>query len=157
MGNDLLNGQEGEDSLFGFDGDDTLFGFIGNDSLFGEAGNDVMLGEDGADFLGGLDGNDFMVGGRGADTLWGDAGDDIFVFALADLQNGVSDEINSFGEVVGNFDRIRFEGILPGNVAITQVGSDALINITGVPGGGIAAIRVTNFAAPAMSDQFIFV
>jgi Ca2+-binding RTX toxin-like protein len=155
LGNDLLNGQEGQDTLYGFDGDDTLFGFTGNDSLFGEVGNDVMLGEDGNDFLGGQAGNDFMVGGRGADTLFGDGGDDIFVFALADLQNGIADEINAFAEVGGNFDLIRFEGIAPAAVSTGQIGPNTVINVA-IP-GGTATIIVTSFNAGAILDQFIFV
>ncbi len=105
--------------------------------------------------MGGQAGNDFMVGGRGADALWGDGGDDTYVFALADLQNGVSDEINSFGEVAGNFDRIRFEGIAPAAVSFGQVGPNAIISIA-IP-GGTASIVVTNFSAPALADQLLFV
>ncbi len=155
LGNDELNGQEGDDTLYGFDGDDRLFGFSGNDQLFGENGNDVMLGEDGNDFLGGLAGNDFMVGGRGADTLWGDGGDDTYVFALADLQNGVNDEINSFAEIAGNFDRIRFEGVAASAVSFGQVGGNAIISIA-IP-GGTATIIVTSFNAAALADQLIYV
>jgi Ca2+-binding RTX toxin-like protein len=152
-GNDVLLGQDGNDSLYGWTGDDTLYGFTGNDLLLGEDGQDVMLGEDGADFLGGQAGNDWLVGGRGADTLWGDGGDDTFVFAAADLQAGIRDVVNSFGETTGNFDRLRFEGIAPGAVTVTQQGADTLITF----GGTTASVLVTNFAGTALADQIIYV
>ncbi len=112
-------------------GDDTLYGFSGLDLLLGEDGNDVLLGEDDADFLGGQAGNDLLIGGRGADTMWGDGGDDTFVFALADLQNGVQDQVNSFAEVAGNFDRIRFEGVSQSSLIVNQSGADTLITFMG--------------------------
>jgi Ca2+-binding RTX toxin-like protein len=152
-GNDILLGGEGNDSMYGFVGDDTMYGFTGNDLMFGEDGIDIMLGEDGNDFLGGQAGNDWIVGGRGADTMWGDEGDDFYVFNINDLQNGVQDVINSFGELLGNNDRIRFEGIASGSVSVSQQGVNALVSFNGTSG----SILITSFLASNLGDQFIFV
>jgi Ca2+-binding RTX toxin-like protein len=151
-GNDVLLGDEGNDTAYGWAGNDTLFGFTGSDFLLGEDGNDVILGEDDADFIGGQNGDDFLVGGRGADTLWGDGGGDTFVFNVNDLQNDVQDEVNSFGEITGNFDFLRFEGIAAASVIVTQSGNDTLITFA----EGTASIRLTGFAAANLADQLLF-
>jgi serralysin len=161
LGDDLLLGEDGDDLLLGEDGNDTLNGGAGNDFMGGQDGDDFMLGFDGADvffgdagndFMGGLSGNDVMVAGLGSDTMWGDGGDDVFVFRQADLGNGMADVVNSFGEVAGNFDQLRFEGVAQANVSIIQQGADVLISFA----GNTASIRVTAFNAAALADQIIY-
>jgi Ca2+-binding RTX toxin-like protein len=97
-GNDFVNGNDNNDALFGGNGDDTMIGGLGDDSVVGEtgadnlrggAGNDTILGGADNDLISGEQGNDVLSGGLGADTLNGGAGADVFVFARADVRNGV--------------------------------------------------------------------
>ena len=125
LGNDLLQGDDGNDTLFGdyqvltslgpplfFGGEDTLFGGTGDDTLFGNtggdtldggAGNDTLFGDDGddllsADVLSGGDDDDTLFGGDGFDTLMGDGGNDTLFGDLgADtLTGGGNDDIFAF-------------------------------------------------------------
>jgi Ca2+-binding RTX toxin-like protein len=151
-GNDFMLGEDGNDTVNGGAGDDFLGGQDGNDLLLGFDGNDLFFGDNGNDFMGGLSGNDTMVGGAGFDTMWGDAGDDVFVFRIGDLANGVTDVVNSFGEVAGNFDLIRFEGVAQANVSIAQDLADTVLTVN-LGGGNSAVIRVTSFSQAAILDQ----
>ena len=49
IGNDTLNGNDGDDRIVGGAGNDTLTGGNGNDILFGGAGDDTFTGGNGAD------------------------------------------------------------------------------------------------------------
>jgi len=60
VGNDIIDGGDGNDLLFGGRGNDTLSGGPGRDILFGQWGDDVLDG--------GL-GRDFLLGGPGTDQL----------------------------------------------------------------------------------------
>ncbi|MBP0484312.1 calcium-binding protein [Sagittula salina] len=79
IGEDLLNGQNGDDALIGEAGNDTLTGGSGNDYLRGDAGDDLLYGKEGSDVLEGGSGNDQMDGDEGSDTLKGGSGNDVLV------------------------------------------------------------------------------
>lgn len=76
---DILIGGIGNDTMNGFDGNDFLSGELGNDTLNGGNGNDTLLGGDGTDTLNGGAGNDILHGGTGADTMNGGLGNDTYV------------------------------------------------------------------------------
>ncbi|MGV6802332.1 MAG: beta strand repeat-containing protein, partial [bacterium] len=59
-------------------GDNIIDGRDGNDTIFGYGGNDNLNGGNGSDVIHGGDGNDIIDGGVGTDILNGGDGDDIF-------------------------------------------------------------------------------
>jgi len=86
LGDDTIDGWEGDDVLYGEGGNDTIKGWAGNDTLDGGIGDDVMNGDDGDDSVNGGAGNDIVCGGymdtagdflvdgdtnSGVDKLWG--------------------------------------------------------------------------------------
>ncbi|WP_179958319.1 calcium-binding protein [Chitinimonas arctica] len=75
-GEDKLQGAKGNDTLAGGEGLDSVRGGAGEDQLFGEGGNDLLTGEEGKDTLTGGEGSDSLNGGDGDDTLDGGEGDD---------------------------------------------------------------------------------
>jgi Ca2+-binding RTX toxin-like protein len=84
-GSDTVTGTNGDDNIHGGDaipggsdvGDDTLNGGNGNDRLWGEGGNDILNGDDGDDFLFGDIGDDTCNGGAGNDEIEVTRGNDI--------------------------------------------------------------------------------
>ena len=76
LGNDVLDGGQGEDVLRGWEGNDRLQGKGGSDILAGGAGNDILIGSSGDDTLDGGQDFDVLLGGDGADVLTGGDGDD---------------------------------------------------------------------------------
>ncbi|WP_429534836.1 cadherin-like domain-containing protein, partial [Pseudomonas silensiensis] len=98
-------------------GDDTIFGAGGNDSLNGLAGNDSIDAQAG---------NDVLVGGVGNDTLIGGSGNDIYRYALGDG----ADTVDNRNAAVGDIDAIEFAtGILPAQVAVSQVGNNLVLSL----------------------------
>lgn len=100
MGQDIIYGLIGDDSLFGDEGDDRMFGQDGNDTAFGGSGKDTVLGQDGDDMLsGGADndrlnghaGNDTLSGGTGIDNLTGGDGEDVFLLAVGEGRDTITD------------------------------------------------------------------
>lgn len=97
LGDDYIDGLDGNDTIKSGLGDDDIYGGNGKDSLYGEAGNDYIDAGEGSDFVDGGsedddiyggggadkinagDGNDFISGDRGSDTLEGGKGDDILI------------------------------------------------------------------------------
>ncbi|MHB9080190.1 MAG: type VI secretion system tube protein Hcp [Pirellulaceae bacterium] len=109
LGNDQLDGGDGDDLLDGFDstfvlsrggqGNDLLIGSQGSDELRGGSGDDIIFAGPGSDLVRGGSGNDVILGGSGTidgqalwpnfqsassprdrtDRLFGDDGDDIIV------------------------------------------------------------------------------
>ena len=79
QGKDILYGYAGNDLLNGGWGQDKLYGEIGNDLLFGGQGDDTLSGGDGDDRLHGDDGNDLLTGDRGQDRLHGGLGSDTLI------------------------------------------------------------------------------
>ena len=84
-GSDTVTGTNGDDNIHGGDaipggsdvGDDMLNGGNGNDRLWGEGGNDILNGDDGDDFLFGDIGDDTCNGGAGNDEIEVTRGNDI--------------------------------------------------------------------------------
>ncbi len=96
---DILFGTLGEDSVNGGDGDDRITGFLGADVLSGDNGNDTLLGGEGADRLLGFAENDLLLGGGGNDTLSGDSGFDTLIGGLGNdtLDGGTNPELGDPG------------------------------------------------------------
>ncbi len=70
IGNDNLEGGDGDDQLFGNQGDDTLFGGGGLDQLFGNEGDDTFLISDGIDtFDGGAGFDTILIRGSAANDV----------------------------------------------------------------------------------------
>lgn len=86
-----LIGNEGDNQIVGGDSDDALVGKGGMDMLDGMGGNDMLSGGDGDDILRGGDGDDTLDGGAGMDLLEGGFGADIYVFALGDGVDAISE------------------------------------------------------------------
>ncbi|MFP6762662.1 MAG: Calx-beta domain-containing protein, partial [Planctomycetaceae bacterium] len=86
-GNDTLSGGSGSDTIRGGDGDDLIVGDefsavapipgVGADVLSGGDGNDTIQGEAGDDSIHGNMGEDSLLGGPGNDTINGDSGQDV--------------------------------------------------------------------------------
>lgn len=81
-GNDFLLGNWGDDYISGWDGNDFILGNLGDDSLAGEEGNDSLFGGKNNDFLQGGGGNDFLNGGDNNDILYGGTANDTLVGGL---------------------------------------------------------------------------
>ena len=73
VGNDIIDGGDGNDLLFGGRGNDTLSGGPGRDILFGQWGDDVLDGGLGRDFLFGGPGTDQLVDADQSDRALGRA------------------------------------------------------------------------------------
>ena len=86
-GNDLLNGGWGQDQLYGEAGNDLLFGGGDNDTLSGGNGDDRLHGDDGDDLLMGDEGQDRLHGGLGSDTLVGGSDRDHFILRYANADD----------------------------------------------------------------------
>jgi Ca2+-binding RTX toxin-like protein len=167
-GADQMTGSAGNDVILGFAGDDTLKGAGGHDGLNGGSGNDTIFG-------GG--GNDTIFGSAGRDRLSGDAGNDIFDFdRIADSASGAStrDAITDFN--FGN-DRIDLSSIdaIPGGsnsafsfigtaafsglgqVRVAQSGSNALVQVNTVSGGGpeMTIVLIDTLATSINAGDFI--
>ncbi len=79
LGNNVLDGGDGNDYIFGDAGDDTLIGGNGNDTLDGGTNNDDLRGDTGSDVLYGGLGDDRLDGGVNTDKLFGGAGKDVLL------------------------------------------------------------------------------
>lgn len=137
----------GDDRVRGFSGADTLDGGLGNDELAGAEGADILTGGQGDDRLYGEAGTDTLSGGTGADTVYGGEGDDLYLYALGDGSDEISDEIAP-GWAGGGADTLRFGvGILPGQILAyrteDQAGSGG--DLTLVIAGGVAQIKLNDF------------
>ena len=99
MGNENLDGGDGDDTLYGLTGDDKLDGGPGEDTLYGGIGNDTLSGRLGDDILYGGPGDDIIDGthvngherNMGLDTLYGNSGADTFVLRSGDGHVTISD------------------------------------------------------------------
>ena len=78
MGNNVLQGMDGDDELSGRGGNDVISGGKGDDEISGGAGNDTLLGGSGEDMIN---------GGMGVDVMDGGAGDDVFVYTGSVMVN----------------------------------------------------------------------
>lgn len=111
----------GSDACHGGAGDDTIGGGNGNDWLWGADGDDRMRGGLGRDALYGGTGGDTLVGGLGDDVLAGGAGSDEFRFARGDG----ADRLSDFDPAA---DRLRFQDVDPGDVALLRMGADLAVD-----------------------------
>ena len=68
-----------------------IHGGDSKDTLTGTSGADSIYGNKGADLLKGNSGDDTLIGGKGKDTLTGGAGNDVFVYALGDGHDVITD------------------------------------------------------------------
>jgi Ca2+-binding RTX toxin-like protein len=126
-GNDTIYGSAGDDVLRGdrnsrsaqageAGGDDIIYGGAGNDRIGGKSGDDMLFGEEGNDQIWGDGGDDLLWGGLGNDTLTGDnqsgsVGDDIFVLALNEGKDTITDFVNDgLDDGIGEFDKIGLAG-----------------------------------------------
>lgn len=147
-GNDTLSGGAGNDQLLGGGGDDILSGGDGTDSLDGGDGNDAITGGAGNDSLYGGAGNDTLTAGVGNDSLQGGAGDDVYVWAVGDGNDNISDSGS------GN-DTISFTGIAQGdvrywfgntNLYVLHIGSNSLITVANQTYSSSYTIEQLSFA-----------
>ncbi|MBK7299007.1 MAG: cadherin-like domain-containing protein [Moraxellaceae bacterium] len=117
IGNDTLNGSNGNDLLIGGDGDDILNGGNGNDTLIGGNGNDILNGGDGQDTMDGGDGDDIFIVDDAGDVITDTSGIDqvqtIISFTLPEgfenlqftgLQSGLLGQGNSGNNTMQNND-----------------------------------------------------
>lgn len=146
-GDDVVSGGTGDDTLFGGDGadvlrgdrhshqaggtvggNDVIYGGAGDDFIGGKAGDDTLYGESGDDHIWGDHGDDLLRGGLGDDTLTGDdasggSGSDTFVLALEEGTDTIVD-FTPGEDLMG-----LAEGLMFGQLAITQAGDDTLIQV----------------------------
>ena len=152
-GTDTLLGGLGNDNMDGGNGNDLLQGGDGNDTLLGNVGADTLLGGNGNDFIDGGDGNDTVTGGAGNDVMVASSGNDIFLFAAG----FGTDQILGFDAVAaGGQDRIDITALnitaanFAGNVTITDVGADTLLNFAG--GDSIRLVGVADATTVTSAD-----
>lgn len=131
-GNDWVVGGKDRDRLAGDEGDDLVYGNLGADTCEGGAGADTLRGGQQDDVLVGGGGDDYLSGDRDSDTVTGGSGADLF-HSFGDA--GV-DRVTDFSLAEG--DRVMLD---PGTVyAVTQVGDDTVISMTG--GGKVILVGV---------------
>ena len=99
--------------ISGTNDSDTLNGGADDEKIYGEGGDDVLNGGAGNDTLNGGTGNDILNGGTGADTFIIGPGTGL------DLIEGFED----------GTDAIQLEGIVFGDLDISNVGSSTLIKV----------------------------
>ena len=106
-GDDILIGDGGSDSLDADDSDmldniltsidediETIEGTDGKDTLTGGKEDNLIFGQENNDVIKGGSGDDILSGGKGKDTLTGEKGANVFVLAL---DEGI-DTITDFGQ-----------------------------------------------------------
>ncbi len=114
-----LNSGNGKDSLSGTPGDDNLNGGNGKDTLNGGAGNDTLVGGNGADNL---------TGGLGDDILTGGKSGDIFILAVGEG----TDTITDFGDgpdAIGLTGGVTFNDLSFSGNDIIVTGSNEILAI----------------------------
>lgn len=124
LGNDTLEGWDGDDVLSGGDGADFMNGVRGDDLLFGGGGNDQLRG--GAN-------TDLLFGGVGNDILRGQAGTDTYYFSKNSGADTIYDtqwDVNTiqFDSTV-SFNDLWFTDLGGGEVKIQVIGGDTEIII----------------------------
>jgi Ca2+-binding RTX toxin-like protein len=70
---------------------------LGNDNLQGQDGNDTLEGGEGNDALYGQAGDDVIDGGAGADALYGDVGNDTYLFGRGDGIDMIAESSGNHG------------------------------------------------------------
>ena len=124
VGDQVIEGTDGDDSLWGQVGDDWLLGFNGNDQLRGAEGDDELDGGAGDDFLYGQAGSDFLLGGLGNDYLLGGPGNDVFEYAKGDGQDTVDAT-----DAKTAIDKLYIFEWLPSQVQLLRSGLDLFLRM----------------------------
>ncbi len=115
-----LDGGNKKDELLGTPGDDSLEGGNGEDSLEGFDGNDTLLGGNAADSLSGGNGDDELTGGNGPD---------VFIFAVTDGTDVITDFEDGL-DTIALSGGLTFDDLSFADNEIT-VGSDTLVILIG--------------------------
>ncbi len=90
-GNDIINTGNGDDYIEGNDGNDQINAGSGNNLIYGNSGNDTITTTTGNDTIYGQDGYDFINAGSGDDYISGGANDDLI--------NGEDGNDTIFGDI----------------------------------------------------------
>ena len=129
-----LNGGNGKDTLNGTPGDDNLNGGNGKDTLNGGAGNDTLVSGNGADNLRGGLGDDILTGGKGGD---------IFILAVGEG----TDTITDFGDgpdVIGLTGGLTFNDLsFSGNDIIVTASNEILAILNDVDTNTLSSSNFT--------------
>jgi len=171
VGDDYINGGNGNDKLRGGAGDDRVIGGNGHDNMNGNFGNDFMSGGKGNDAMRGAAGNDVMDGNEGRDNMFGDDGSDILNGGAGDdkLTGGNGADIFVFDEgngadTVRDFDTAEDQIWITRSIdyfelsELSQVGADAVFDF----GGGdtltllntsVGDLALSNFV---LTDEALF-
>ncbi|WP_206816215.1 Ig-like domain-containing protein, partial [Chroococcus sp. FPU101] len=112
-------------------GNDTFNGGVGIDGISGGNGNDLILGMRGNDQLAGQNGNDTLRGGLGSDRLTGGADSDIFVLAISEGIDTITDFSITQSDKIGLADGLQFSNLTFSNSNIL-FGSQTLATLTNV-------------------------
>jgi Ca2+-binding RTX toxin-like protein len=92
-------------------GNDTFTGGVGRDGISGGDGNDIIFGLGGSDQLTGQNGNDTLRGGLGNDKLTGGDDGDIFVLAVGEGTDTITDFSIAQGDKIGLAGGLQFSNL----------------------------------------------
>lgn len=138
-GDDWVVGGRDNDSLVGSAGQNLVYGNLGADTCEGGDGNDIVRGGQDNDIVRGGAGDDYVSGDRGSDTVSGGAGADIFhTFGDAGL-----DRVLDFSLAQG--DRVQVDAGT--RYAVSQVGADTIIDMTGGGQMVLVGVQMTTLTA----------
>jgi Ca2+-binding RTX toxin-like protein len=146
VGFDIVIGGAGYDQLYGEDGNDTISGEDDSDDLYGGAGNDTINGGAGV--------SDLLVGGTGNDLLTGGTGGDVFLFALGDGKDAITDfECGLLGADAIQLNLgTAFDSFSEVMAVTAQVGADTVITFSTAD-----TITLKNIVMTALvADDFLF-
>jgi len=134
----VVYGTLGDDAIDGTEGDDVIFAFLGKDTVDGLDGDDVIYGGAGDDSIDGGAGDDVLFSGDGRDTLSGGTGDD---------------------QLIGNGDTLASYESATAEVTVNLSGQDGGGKGSAVGGAGIdtlegiRAVRGTDYDDTIIGDS----
>jgi Ca2+-binding RTX toxin-like protein len=85
-----------------------------------------QLGTSGNDSMTGSSADNAFIGGLGNDTVSGSSGSDIYIYASGDGNDKFDENSASTSEL----DVVWFTDINPGDITLTRVGNDLMVNVT---------------------------
>ncbi|TAZ71163.1 hypothetical protein ELH72_30080, partial (plasmid) [Rhizobium ruizarguesonis] len=94
----------------------------GNDNYVGFVFDDLISSGEGDDTIDAAGGNDTITGGLGNDKLEGSGGSDLFLYALGDGSDTITDSV-----ITDAGDRLRFSDLNATDVTVTRNGSDLIL------------------------------
>ncbi|WP_165448600.1 calcium-binding protein [Rhizobium leguminosarum] len=94
----------------------------GNDNYVGFVFDDVISSGDGDDIIDAAGGNDTINGGLGNDKLEGLGGSDLFLYALGDGSDTITDSV-----ITDASDRLKFSDLNATDVTVTRNGADLIL------------------------------